>query len=103
MTDALFVLAALLTLLQLVDGWTTYQALKLGGKEANPIVAEIMDTLGVYPTLVIIKVGAAAAGWAFALMDGDIDVRAAFLVLLMALMIWFAVANWQELQKLKGK
>lgn len=103
MTTALYVLAALLTLLQLVDGWTTYQALKLGARERNPIVEELMDTFGTYPALVLLKVGAAGLAWWIALIEGNVDTRAAILVLLMALYIWTAVGNWQALQEQKGK
>ena len=103
MTDALIVLAALLTALQFWDGWTTYQALKLGATERNPIVSELMDTFGTYPALVLLKVGAAGLAWWIALVEGNVDTRAAILVLLMALYLWVAVGNWQALQKLKGK
>ena len=103
MTTALIVLAALLTVLQLFDGWTTYQALKLGATERNPVVAEIMDTLGTYPALVLIKGSAAALAWWLALMEGSVDARAAILVLLTMAYVWVSVGNWQALQTVKGK
>ena len=103
MTTALYVLAALLTLLQVWDGYSTYQILKRGGTERNPIVAEIMDMLGVYPGLLVVKCAAAGIAWAIALMDGSVDARAAILVLLTALYVWIAMGNWQAWQEQKGK
>ena len=103
MTTALYVLAALLTALQLFDGWCTYQVLKRGGSEKNPVMAEIMDTFGTYPGLLLVKCGAAGLAWYLALMEGNPETKAAILVVLMMAYVWVSVSNWQALQKQKGK
>lgn len=41
--------------LQVADGWTTYQAIRLGGSEKNPVVAWLMRQIGVVPGLVLAK------------------------------------------------
>ena len=60
MLDAL--LAAFL-LLQLADFVTTYEILRLGGYERNPLVRMAMETLGVIPALLLYKVLGCVAGW----------------------------------------
>lgn len=48
-------LFALNVLLQLFDGFVTYQALQLGFDEGNPILRAAFVTLGTGPTLVLFK------------------------------------------------
>ena len=118
MSTALIVLAALLTALQFWDGWTTYQIIKYGGIERNPVVKWFIDRLGVYVTMLIGKTVAIACTWVIArfplyvepmILIADSwflvvdDLCTTALVVLMALYIWIAVGNWQVLQTLKGK
>ena len=56
------VLLAAFLLLQLADFVTTYEILRLGGYERNPLVKMAMDTLGVVPALLLYKVLGCAAG-----------------------------------------
>ena len=53
MTLTLFIAVLIL---QSLDGWTTYQALRLfRGREANPLTKRLMDRFGVYWGLMIAK------------------------------------------------
>lgn len=47
---------ALFVLVNVLDAITTVKALKLGGKELNPLMARMMGMVGVIPALVIMKV-----------------------------------------------
>lgn len=49
-------------LLQLFDGWTTYEILLLGGYERNPLVRMAMETLGIIPALILYKALGIVAG-----------------------------------------
>lgn len=53
-------LFALNVLLQLFDGFVTYQALQLGFDEGNPILREAFVVLGTGPTLLLFKAKACA-------------------------------------------
>ena len=61
-------LALALTALQLADGWTTWQVLRLGGRETNPAVRWLMERIGAYPALLLTKCFAAALAWVLALV-----------------------------------
>ena len=66
-----------LTLLQAADFYTTWYALKSGtGQEANPFVKKLMGTIGVIPTLVLLKMGLAALAWGM-YVNGLLETRAA--------------------------
>jgi hypothetical protein len=55
-------LLLVLLLLQALDGLSTYRIISEGkGYEANPVVAKILDSLGLVPGLVVSKVVASAA------------------------------------------
>ena len=56
-------LAILLTVLQVVDGWLTYQIVKHGGSESNPLITEIIERIGMYQALLVVKAGAAGLVW----------------------------------------
>lgn len=100
-------LAALLTALQVFDGWTTYHILKRGGGEKWPPMKWLMTQLermlgrmkAVYWTLVLTKGGASALAWFLALVpiahpSGE-GIR---LGLLLALAVGYgavAVNNWR--------
>ena len=44
-------------LLQLFDGWTTYEILLLGGYERNPLVRMAMETLGIVAGVLVYSTG----------------------------------------------
>lgn len=57
-----FVLTALL---QAADVYTTLRALKLGGREANPLIKRLMDAIGVKEALLLVKIAALIPLWVF--------------------------------------
>lgn len=95
-------IAAALTLLQAFDGWTTYTILKRGGREMNKVVKALMEKVGVYPALVMVKVGAAFLAWFLALApiahDSAYEIRAGMFLLLTALYMWVVSHNWNVLK-----
>lgn len=99
------IFAIVLTVLQAVDGWTTYQVLKMGGSESNPLVSRLMSKVGVYPALVVYKGAAAALSWALALMPiahpDHYLIRLGAMLGLTALYVWVAFNNWCVLQGIK--
>ena len=50
-------LLALLTLLQIADGYTTHRILAGGGRELNPIMFALFEEFGHLPVLVVAKGG----------------------------------------------
>jgi len=54
--------------LYVVDGWTTYQLRKRGGRELNPVLAALIARIGPYAALMIAK-GAAVAALLWAAAD----------------------------------
>lgn len=48
-------LLAILILLQIADGLTTYAIIKRGGTERNPAVRWVMAKLGMIPALIAVK------------------------------------------------
>lgn len=93
------ILATLLTLLQLFDGWTTYQILvKHGGREKNPVMVWLFEMVGnVYGGLLLTKAFAIVLIWVLYL-------NAPFYVLLVLAIayLWVAVNNWKVLKRLRG-
>ena len=88
-------LLAYFALLNIADGWTTYQVLRFGGRELNPVLAKLMSKLGVYWTLVAVKVGIVLLVW-WASLHG-MDYR-----LLAAIDIGYTVlvaSNYRQLRK----
>lgn len=55
MSSTILPIAILITILQVLDFYTTYKAISSGGKELNPIVAWLMKYLGLIPALVLVK------------------------------------------------
>ena len=51
----LYVLAALLCILQIIDLYTTVKILNKGGKELNPVLVWAFTKFGVLPTMIVIK------------------------------------------------
>ena len=113
MTTIFLASAIALTFLQAFDGWTTYQILKNGGRELNPIVKFLMDKLGRYPGLLVLKAAAAALAWVVALVPiADVkspDVMSPDVARLVALGVmaafysWAAVNNWRVLQRQEAR
>ena len=58
-------LLILFAILNACDGWTTWQALRFGAKELNPLVRWWFGLVGRYNALLILKVGIVAAMWYF--------------------------------------
>jgi hypothetical protein len=50
-----WILVGIIALLQLVDGCTTREILKHGGRELNPIQSWLMNRLGIVPSLLVSK------------------------------------------------
>ena len=57
-------LLAYFAVLNLCDAWTTWQVLKLGGIEANPVLAWSMKNFGVALTLAVFKITPVVVVWA---------------------------------------
>ncbi len=92
----------LLTLLQLLDIYTTYKVLKEGGRETNKLVKWLMDKVDVLPALIgskaLITIGLIAAyiitkglDWIFYAVMIPVTIR-------YILVIWH---NYLEMQKSK--
>jgi len=109
-------LALFLTLLQAVDGWTTYKVLRYpSGYEKNKLIRLLIAFLqryvserkAEYAALLLAKGGAAALAWLLALMPiphpaGE-DIRLGLLLALAVLYIVIAVRNYNLLCKLRGQ
>lgn len=63
MTDLTFLFLVAVLMAQIADLETSYEALKDGeNREANPLVARVMEKIGLLPALVVVKaVGMAVA------------------------------------------
>ena len=110
MTDALIVLAAMLTVLRTFDVWSTYQILKYGGYEKTRVTKWLMDRIGVYPALCLLFVQFVGGAWAVALAPLAfpaeawlVDYCAVTMVGLLMAYVWLSIDNYEVLQKLKGK
>ena len=103
----LYAIAAAVTLLQIFDGWTTYQIHKLGGSERNALVAGVIEKIGLYPTLVLLKAGAAVLCWVLVLLPVVDALTAAIrFTLLMMVAFWYgwvAWHNWNILQAVRKR
>lgn len=51
----IWILIAALAVLQAFDAWTTTKILKKGGVEMNPILRKGFDTIGFWPTILLVK------------------------------------------------
>lgn len=51
---------AVMILLQIVDAWTTYDVIRAGGKEGNPILSRLMEAIGLREALWVAKLLAVA-------------------------------------------
>ena len=57
------VLLLIFAVLQVLDIWTTLQALKMGKREMNPILAKLFEKYDPFATMVVFKVAAIFALW----------------------------------------
>ena len=89
--------AILLTLLQVFDGWTTYKILRLGGRDLNPVVRWIMEKIGEYEGLVVIKTFGIVLVWVIALNSINITP-----VLLAGLGIFYGLVTMHNYKVLLG-
>ena len=83
-------LAALLAAylaLQIFDGWTTWQVLKHGGVEKNPLVRALIDALGKTPGLVVVKVIGALLGLYMA-YSGQVEALAVLTAVYFGVVVW---------------
>jgi len=81
-------LFAVMCVLQAADGWTTYQGLRYGARERNPIANWLMDALGTVPAIVVIKGVVIVVAW---LLIPQPEYLAG-LVIVYALVVW---NNWK--------
>lgn len=91
--NALLVFFAILNLL---DGWTTWQGLRFGGSEAW-FPKYLMNWIGAYPALLLLKVGIVAAVWWATLNGLTWQWLAAFCAGYTLVVVW----NYRQLLKLK--
>jgi hypothetical protein len=49
--------------LQVLDIWTTLKALKLGGREVNPVLAKLFEKFDPLATMVMVKLAGVWALW----------------------------------------
>lgn len=49
---------AVMVILQIADAWTTYDVIRAGGKEGNPVVSKLMGAFGLRGGLWIAKLAA---------------------------------------------
>lgn len=85
-------------ILNAFDAWTTWQVFRFGGRELNPILAQVINRLGLFWTLTLVKLGAVAIIW-WAAFHG-LTVNA--LLLINAGYVGLALWNYRQLQKQKG-
>lgn len=100
--------AGVLTVLLFFDGWSTYQAFKVGAYEKNTLVADWIEDFGLYTTLVVLKGGSIALAWAIVLLPTADDsfaiwIRDAGLVGVSAFFGWVAWNNWGVLQRRRAR
>ena len=80
----------LFMLLQIADIWTTDKALKLGKREANPLLNWLFQRFDPVGVMVIMKV---AAAWLLWYADMYLITMA-----LCALYVWVVVNNWRVIE-----
>lgn len=61
----------IMVVLQIIDSWTTYTALKLGGaKEGNGLMRRLMKAIGIKEALWVAKVGYLTYLWFYPVTSG---------------------------------
>ena len=80
----------LFILLQIGDVWTTLQALKLGKREANPLLAKLFQHFDPLGVMVVTKVFAV---WALWYVDFYLITMACC-----ALYVWVVINNWKVIR-----
>ncbi len=91
--DKFTLLLIFLFVLQLLDAYTTTKALKIGGKEANPVMAKLFDVIGM-PLALILKT-------AFVMFAGYKAGQSGLVWLMMIVVMYVAVVGW-NFKVLKG-
>lgn len=87
----------LLTLLQLLDIWTTHKCLSRSNTvESNPILAKLFGKLGILPTLVVMKGAYIALLW-----WGEKYVPVELLYAIAAFYCWVVLNNLRILRSAK--
>jgi len=80
--------------LQVLDIWTTLKALKLGGREVNPVLAKLFEKFDPLATMVMVKL---AGVWALWYLDNYFVTG-----LLCAVYLWVVDRNLAVVKKLQG-
>jgi hypothetical protein len=84
------VFLVIFVVLQVADVWTTHKALKMGKREANPLLNWLFQRFDPVGTMVVMKV---AATWLLWYADLYLVTAACC-----ALYVWVVVNNWQVLE-----
>ena len=90
----IWALFALIVILQLLDIISTLRAFRAGAIEGNPIVAWIIDKLGVIPGLVVAK-AATLAGVLAVMIIAPPPLPLILLLVVAAVYAWFVVRNFR--------
>lgn len=88
---------AVMILLQIVDAWTTYDALRAGGYEANPIMRSLMEKIGLREALWVAKL----LFLAYLVFLPITDATQQWLAI--AVYVGVAINNFRTLRKLKAQ
>lgn len=84
----------LLVALQLADTWTTWRVIHAGGREANPLMAMLIDKLGFWPAFLGMKGLLIWLAW--------LTVETVVPLLLCALYVIVVVNNLRVLRRQRG-
>ena len=90
--------AGLVILLQVFDGWVTWQILKRGGTELNPLLVWLMTKVNAEKALVLSKSVGVIGALALMLIGGDLALVG--LVLLTVFYGWVAYRNYGVYRKM---
>lgn len=85
---------------QVIDAWSTWHVFRKGGIEANPVVAALIERLGLFWGLAVAKgfaVGVVALAQFYGVWDSDIGQGA-----LIALIGFYGWVLWNNLRVLYG-
>lgn len=84
--------------LQVGDAITTYVALKMGGREGNPVVRKVIETIGLIPALLIFK-ALSVAGVYYGANAMGADVLTFWTLFYVGVVGW----NIAQINKLRGR
>ena len=77
-----YILLALFVLLQAADGWSTLAILNRGGYERNPILADLMNKIGILTAILIVKSAASVGATVMVLLLPDFTTTRVVLIIL---------------------